>query len=243
MELMMEAMKVKLSACGIGETSDVHNKDPISANQEALVEATSALAFLEASGVPYFVRLKVVQVHHALLSLRRLALPLSLLNLHCPVPLGLPGTVCQAEYDLRGSHPVILSTGFVPGDPYGLIGTPLHLNARGNRSKCRMPQLEQIQGAANHELDALHATILLVLRMPSPAVLINSGLFPRQCCRYTTQPALPPMVILHDGTGCVPPGLREAGQQVRGRGVFAVELPQTPSGTRRSLPAMLPDLL
>ena len=70
MELMMEAMKVKLSACGIGETSDVHNKDPISANQDALVEATSALAFLEASGVPYFVRLKVVQVHHALLSLR-----------------------------------------------------------------------------------------------------------------------------------------------------------------------------
>jgi hypothetical protein len=60
--VMMEAMKVKLSACGIGETSDVHNKDPISANQEALAEATSALAFLQASGVPYFARLKVVQV-------------------------------------------------------------------------------------------------------------------------------------------------------------------------------------
>ena len=224
MELMMEAMKVKLSACGIGETSDVHNKDPISANQDAMVEATSALAFLEASGVPYFVRLKVVQVHIAVLFLRHLVPPPH------PEP-QLPGTICQAEYYLIGS----------PQDAYpgSLTGSaaPLTISTLGGIG----PNIECLNWS---KYKVWHITAWISVRPIYYALSFECQpqLFLILACLLVnapgTQPVLPPMVILHDGSGCVPPGLREAGQQVRGRGVFAVELPQAPSGTRRYLPAM-----
>lgn len=42
-------------------------------------------------------------------------------------------------------------------------------------------------------------------------------------CRH--QPQVPPLVLLHDGTGHVPPGLREIGANIRSRGVYAMDLP------------------
>eukprot|EP00873_Tetraselmis_striata_P016306 jgi/Tetstr1/436570/TSEL_025367.t2 len=39
------------------------------------------------------------------------------------------------------------------------------------------------------------------------------------------KPQVPPLVLLHDGTGHVPPGLREIGANIRSRGVYAMDLP------------------
>lgn len=57
MEPMMEALKVTLSTCGIGEHAAQED-----GNHRDKEQAEAALSFLESMGVPYFVRMRTVQV-------------------------------------------------------------------------------------------------------------------------------------------------------------------------------------
>lgn len=61
MEVMMEALKIRLAPCGIG-TDVAVQPGVIARNNMVLKEAASAFTFMEDCGVPYFERLRTLQV-------------------------------------------------------------------------------------------------------------------------------------------------------------------------------------
>ena len=61
MEIMLEALKVNLSPCGIGEQNSLPADGP-STTAASMHEADQAFSFLRFSGVPYFESLRTVQV-------------------------------------------------------------------------------------------------------------------------------------------------------------------------------------